>query len=103
MSILIFDSSDIYSKKNLYFNINFADKNLSSFGLLTSVRLDVGRYIFGFKDKNSKIEVNKSSYSISEYNITELKYKNSNNSDINEINEYIKNVEPTKKIYIQEY
>ena len=97
MSILIFDSSDIYSKKNLYFNINFADKNLSSFGLLTSVRLDVGRYIFGFKDKNSKIEVNKSSYSISEYNITELKYKNSNNSDINEINEYIKNVEPTKK------
>lgn len=97
MSILIFDSNDIYSKKNLYFNINFADKNLSSFGLLTSVRLDVGRYIFGFKDKNSKIEVNKSSYSISEYNITELKYKNSNNSDINEINEYIKNVEPTKK------
>lgn len=97
MSILIFDSNDIYSKKNLYFNINFADKNLSTFGLLTSVRLDVGRYIFGFKDKNSKIEVNKSSYSISEYNVTELKYKNSNNSDINEINEYIKNVEPTKK------
>lgn len=97
MSILLFDSNDIYSKKNLYFNINFADKNLSSFGLLTSVRLDVGRYIFGFKDKNSKIEANKSSYSISEYNITELKYKNSNNSDINEINEYIKNVEPTKK------
>ena len=97
MSILIFDSNDIYSKKNLYFNINFADKNLSSFGLLTSVRLDVGRYIFGFKDKNSNIVVNKNNYSISEYNITELKYKNSDNSDINEINEYIKNVEPTKK------
>ena len=97
MSILIFDSNDIYSKKNLYFNINFADKNLSSFGLLTSVRLDVGRYIFGFKDKNSNIVVNKNNYSISEYNITEIKYKNSDNSDINEINEYIKNVEPTKK------
>lgn len=97
MSILIFDSNDIYSKKNLYFNINFADKNLSSFGLLTSVRLDVGRYIFCFKDKNSNIVVNKNNYSISEYNITELKYKNSDNSDINEINEYIKNVEPTKK------
>lgn len=97
ISIMITNSNDIYSKNNLYFNIDFSDKNLSSFGLLTSIRLDINRYIFGFKDKNISILINENSYSKSEYNITKLNFKNSDNEEINEINKYIKNNIPTKK------
>lgn len=97
ISIMITNSNDIYSKNNLYFNIDFSNKNLSSFGLLTSIRLDINRYIFGFKDKNISILINENSYSKSEYNITKLNFKNSDNEEINEINKYIKNNIPTKK------
>lgn len=97
ISIMITNSNDIYSKNNLYFNIDFSDKNLSSFGLLTSIRLDINRYIFGFKDKNISILINENSYSKSEYNITKLNFKNSDNEEINEINKYIENSIPTKK------
>lgn len=97
ISIMITNSNDIYSKNNLYFNIDFSDKNLSSFGLLTSIRLDINRYIFGFKDKSISILINENSYSKSEYNITKLNFKNSDNEEINEINKYIKNNIPTKK------
>ena len=97
ISIMITNSNDIYSKNNLYFNIDFSDKNLSSFGLLTSIRLDINRYIFGFKDKSISILINENNYSKSEYNITKLNFKNSDNEEINEINKYIKNNIPTKK------
>lgn len=97
ISIMITNSNDIYSKNNLYFNIDFSNKNLSSFGLLTSIRLDINRYIFGFKDKSISILINENSYSKSEYNITKLNFKNSDNEEINEINKYIKNTIPTKK------
>ena len=97
ISIMITNSNDIYSKNNLYFNIDFSNKNLSSFGLLTSIRLDINRYIFGFKDKNISILIIEISYSKSEYNITKINYKNSDNEEINEINKYIENNIPTKK------
>ena len=97
ISIMITNSNDIYSKNNLYFNIDFSDKNLSSFGLLTSIRLDINRYIFGFKDKSISILINENSYSKSEYNITKLNFKNSDKEEINEINKYIENSIPTKK------
>lgn len=97
ISICISNNNDIYSKSNLYFDINFQSKNLSSFGLITSLRLDSERYIFGFKDKSSFININNEEYSSSEYNITNIEFKDSNNEEINEINKYIKNSIPSEK------
>ena len=58
ISLFITNNNDIYSKSSLYFDINFPIKNLSSFGLITSLRLDTQRYIFKFKDKGSFININ---------------------------------------------
>jgi lipoteichoic acid synthase len=96
-TIILFDSDDIYSKNNLYFNINFPSKNLSSFGLLTSIRLDMQRYIFGFNDKGSSVSINNNTYSNSEYNVLDINFKDSDNDNIKEINDYINSVIPTKK------
>ena len=96
-TIILFDSDDIYSKNNLYFNINFPSKNLSSFGLLTSIRLDMQRYIFGFNDKGSSVSINNNTYSNSEYNVLNINFKDSDNDNIKEINDYINSVIPTKK------
>lgn len=98
VSFLFFNkSNDIYSSSNLYFNINFPIKNLTSFGLLTSIRLDGQRYIFKFKDKNTSIVINDKKYSSDEYNISKLNFKDTTNDEIKEINDYISNKEPTRK------
>lgn len=90
------NENDIYSYNNLYNNINFPVKNLCSFGLLTSYRLDIQRKIFDFKE-DKIVSLNNNKYSKDEYNILDIEFKNSSNNEINEINDYIKNVEPTNK------
>ena len=97
ISLFITNNNDIYSKSSLYFDINFPIKNLSSFGLITSLRLDTQRYIFKFKDKGSFININNEKYSSSEYNITNIDFKKSENEEIKEINEYFSNSIPSKK------
>ena len=97
ISLFITNNNDIYSKSSLYFDINFPIKNLSSFGLITSLRLDTQRYIFKFKDKGSFININNEEYSSSEYNITNIDFKKSDNEEIKEINEYFSNSIPSKK------
>lgn len=98
ITFMMFDrDDDIYSSKNLYSNINFPVKNLSTFGVLTSIRLDYQRYFFGFSDRGFSITINDKKYNDNEYNIVNLKFKNTNNDEIKEINSYIKSIEPTKK------
>lgn len=98
ITFMIFDrDDDIYSSKNLYSNINFPVKNLSTFGVLTSIRLDCQRYFFGFRDKGFSITINDKKYNNDEYNIVDLEFKNTNNDEIKEINSYISSKEPTKK------
>lgn len=95
--MLIDKNDDIYAPKNLYSCTNFPVKNLSTFGVLTSIRLDYQRYFFGFKDKGSLVTVNDKKYNSDEYNIVNLKFKDTDNDEIKEINNYISNREPTKK------
>ena len=98
ITFMIFDrDDDIYSSKNLYSNINFPVKNLSTFGVLTSIRLDCQRYFFGFRDKGFSITINDKKYNNDEYNIVDLEFKNINNDERKEINSYISSKEPTKK------
>lgn len=95
--LMLSRNNDIYSNKNLYFSVNFPVKNLSSFGVLTSVRLDTQRYVFGFKDRGVSVTINNKKYSSNEYNISNLEFKETDNDEIKEINNYISNSEPTKK------
>ena len=97
MSMILIDNKDIYSNKKLYFNMNYTSKTLYNYGLLTSIRLDTEKYLFGYNSCTSKIKVNNNAYSKDEYNILNTKFKKSDNSEINEINDYIKNSIPSNK------
>ena len=91
------NSNNIYSYSKLYFDIDFPVKNLNSFGLLTSIRLNIQRTIFNFKEKGINININNDTYSNNKYNVLDIDFKDSDNEEINEINKYIKNSIPTKK------
>lgn len=95
--LLNFDNKYLYSSGNLYFNINFNIKNLSNFGLLNSIRINIQRSLFGFDEHKVIVNDNNSSYSIDEYNILDIDFKTSDNENINEINNYLENSIPSKK------
>jgi len=94
---LLFSNNTLYSPKNLYYKVDFPNKNLNTFGLITSIRLNIQRSIFGFKELEVKVEKNDKVYTNKEYNILDIDFKESDNKDINLINEYLENKEPTKK------
>ena len=94
---LIVTSNSLYSPKSLYYQVNIPSLNLYNFGLLTSIRLDAQRSIFGFKEKTINIESNNNSYDKNGYNILDLDFKDTNNEKIIEINKYISNNTPTEK------
>lgn len=72
---LIFtDNKAIYSNYNLYFKIQNNNENVKSFGLLISIKLDVFKTIFNFKD----------SY-ITNYELSKI----CNNDEICEISNYL--------------
>ncbi len=107
-SILIINldnESDIYSTKNLYYNIVNDNENLSNFGLITSVRLDIQRAIIKFKEKNLYKYTNTNGETViidaKEYNIININFdelaKNEENEEIKEIHNYIKTRNPTNK------
>ena len=43
----------MYSNKNLYYNIHVPKVTANRMGLLTTMRLDLQRFIFGFEEKLS--------------------------------------------------
>ena len=100
------NKTEIYSPKNLYYNTHNPNENLKNFGLLTTIRLDLQRSIFGFKEKNMYIyedeSGNKKVISNEEYNVKDIDFddiinRNTNNKEIQEICEYIESIEPTNK------
>lgn len=95
----------MYSNKNLYYNIKNGTENLNKFGLLTTIRLDIQRTLTGFKEKQLyKYEDNNGNIKIldkEQYNMLDIDFetliKNEDNEEIKEIHSYIKAQEPTKK------
>ncbi len=97
LNIFIIDKSNSYK---LYREINIPALNYEKFGVLNSYRIDLFRYLTGFEEKlvmevaeldnyNETSEEEPINY---DYNITELNLdKETNNQDIKNINEYIKN------------
>lgn len=96
--ILNFNTNDsLYSSNNLYFKINFPAKNLYNFGLLTSIRIDIQREIFRLRESSIEIKANNKDYSSDYYNILNIDFIETNIAEINEINKYLENQEPTSK------
>ena len=97
----------------LYMEVNNISLNYEKFGVLNFIRIDTMRYIFGFEEKTviQKIEIEEEStienqdlsektieQKIYKDNIEELNFdKPTNNSEIQTINEYMQEEQPTKQ------
>ena len=100
------NTNDIYSNKNLYYNVHVPKLLCKNMGFLTAMRVDLQRFAFGFEEKLA-LEVSndtqKETESVEkiEYNITEINFdeliKNEQNETIKEMHEYFKGEEPSKK------
>ena len=100
------NTNDIYSNKNLYYNVHVPKLLCKNMGFLTSMRVDLQRFVFGFEEslaievsnepiveiqENEKIE-----YNVTEINFDEL-IQNENNKTIKGMHQYFKNEQPTNK------
>ena len=94
----------IYSNKNLYYNMHIPKVTTNRMGLYTSMRLDLKRLIFGFKE-NIPIQVSAiPEDAIKEdkkYNITEINFdkliESEQDETIKTMHEYFKNQIPTEQ------
>lgn len=96
------NTDDMYSNKNLYYNIHVPKVTANRMGLLTTMRLDLQRFIFGFEEKLSvqtnaiPKEEEKDSYNITYIDFDKL-IKNEENNTIKEMHEYFSSQEASKK------
>ncbi len=96
------NTNDIYSNKNLYYKIHVPKLTTKNMGFLTTMRLDLQRFLFGFEESLS-VEVSTELHEEKEqkYNVTEINFdnliQNEQNKTIKEMHEYFKNETPTSK------
>lgn len=93
-----------YSPYEMYFLTNDPTVSADSLGILTTMRIDLKRTIFGFDDKNIYIEKNNNKIEEEEkieYNMVDINFDNliSNSTDdtLTEMHTYFKNENPTLK------
>ena len=92
-----------YSPYEMYFLTNDPTVSANSLGLLTTVRLDIKRTIFGFENKQIYIEngnkiddEKKTEYNMLDINFDNL-IANTNDDTLKEMHNYFKNETPTNK------
>lgn len=96
------NTDDMYSNKNLYYNIHVPKVTANRMGLLTTMRLDLQRFIFGFEEKLSvqtnaiPKEEEKESYNITYIDFDKL-IKNEEDNTIKEMHKYFSSQEASKK------
>ena len=96
------NTDDMYSNKNLYYNIHVPKVTANRMGLLTTMRLDLQRFIFGFEEKLSvqtnaiPKEEEKDSYNITYIDFDKL-IKNEEDNTIKEMHEYFSSQEASKE------
>ena len=101
----ISDKRKTYSSYNLYFNTHVPKLTVRDFGVLTEMRLDLKRTLFGFEEKiviENKNTSTTNSENVEEeiiYHKMEIDFddliQNEKNSTIKGMHEYFKNIEPT--------
>ena len=107
LSILILntDKDKNYNAKDLYYNTHAPTISTQKLGLLTTMRLDLKRAIFGFTDKimleDKEIEEVNKSENKKEYNILNIDFdkliEEEDNDKIRSLHKYFKSVSPTEK------
>lgn len=105
LSLNLDTKKSIYTAKNLYYNHHYPNQMAQTFGILTTMRLDLERTISGFEEKTIEVaetpdkEVNKDPKI--EYNIADIDYdsliKNETNEEIKNIHNYVKSSTPSEK------
>jgi lipoteichoic acid synthase len=103
---LNFDKEDLYSAKNLYFYKHAPNATAQTFGILTTMRLDMERTVDGFEEE-SVLVTNKNTSKKDkedkkvEYNKTDIDFTslatNEANEELKNIDEYVATVDATKK------
>lgn len=110
--IISTNTNEIYSSRNLYYNVNAPTISANKFGILTTMRLDLKRLLFGFEEKNTLVtgegtlvkqenidreignkEIQFNSLDIDWNNLI----NNETNPNITSIYEYMSKQEPSKK------
>lgn len=100
-------TKEIYSNYNLYHNIHSPLLTTDKLGLLTMMRLDIKRSIFGFEEKeiiNKEVDDKKEENVVNkeiEYNVLDIDFDsliaNEKNATIKAMDEYFKSQQPTEK------
>ncbi len=92
---LNFDKNSMYSAKKLYFEKNAPNENVKTFGLLTTMKLDIQRTFIGFEEDIKEEDIKEEEIIKDEYNILDIDFneliQNESNTNINNIHSYIKN------------
>jgi len=105
LCVSFINTNEIYSNKNLYYNVHVPKLSTKNMGFLTTMRIDLQRLIFGFEEKltmqvSNMQEIEKIQENI-EYNIIDINFdeliQNEDNENIKEIHQYFANKEPSKK------
>lgn len=95
------NTNDIYSNKNLYYNTHVPKLTTKRMGFLTAMRLDLQRFIFGFKEKLSVEVSSNENMPEDEYNKTNIDFdeliQNEKDENIKKMHEYFANQEASKK------
>lgn len=105
LSLNLDTKKSIYTAKNLYYNQHYPNQMAQTFGILTTMRLDLERTISGFEEKTIEVaetsdkKVNKNPKI--EYNVADIDYdsliKNETNEEIKNIHNYVKSSNPSEK------
>lgn len=105
LSLNLDTKKSIYTAKNLYYNHHYPNQMAQTFGILTTMRLDLERTISGFEEKTIEVaetpdkKVNKDPKI--EYNVADIDYdsliKNETNEEIKNIHNYVKSSTPSEK------
>ena len=97
IGLIYIPSDNIYSRKNLLNNANLETKNVQNFGLMSSMSIDLYRFIFGPNYK-LVIEENNNTYDSINYNVLNTNFSiNTDDKELIMLNKYLKNEKPTKK------
>lgn len=109
LSFEFIDDEDMYSNKHLYHDVNAPLLTARKLGILTEMRLDVKRSIFGFTEKDIMIDEEIQNEIIYEeieetvygYNAIDIGFDKLNETETDEtyknINSYFANILPSKK------
>ena len=111
LCITLINPNDIYSNKNLYYNVHSPTISANRMGILTTMRLDLQRLIFGFEENTNEtlntdiVLENSNEEEIKpkeiEYNTLDINWdeliENESKSKIKTIYEYMKNAQASNK------